>query len=236
MNPWNHPHDTVQNVIQSPYILYVEGEDDERLLNALASILETEEILNKFCFQKMGGISKDNMKNLADSHFQSLTQIVTGVKRIVLFDYDTENSFHPEPGNAVLFEWQRKNIENYLLVPDAWIRAIHTKFNRPEDDLFYSEIVDNFFNEQNLSLPKGSSWRDIKANIFKVIDGKKILFEQEDSLFQRIWEIEQLVMNREAIPCFPFIFTPNSINSILAIYPHPLQALLLRLADPGRTG
>ena len=121
-------------------------------------------------------------------------------------------------------------------MPDAWIRAIHTKFNRPEDDLFYSEIVDNFFNEQNLSLPKGSSWRDIKANIFKVIDGKKILFEQEDSLFQRIWEIEQLVMNREAIPCFPFIFTPNSINSILAIYPHPLQALLLRLADPGRTG
>ena len=108
---------------------------------------------------------------------------------MVLFDYDSEDGYHPEPGNAVLAEWKRKNIENYLLVPDAWKRAAMSQMGCTEDDLFAQQVlqeIDAFFAEQNLTLPPGSTWREIAANIFEVVDGKRILFENDDSLFHRL--------------------------------------------------
>jgi len=36
---------------------------------------------------------------------------------------DKDEAFHPDAGNLALAEWKRKNIENYLLVPQAWRRA-----------------------------------------------------------------------------------------------------------------
>ena len=37
----------------------------------------------------------------------------------MLFDYDdSDSAFHPEEDNPALAEWKRKNIENYLLVPE----------------------------------------------------------------------------------------------------------------------
>ena len=56
-----------------------------------------------------------------------------------------------------------------------------------------------FFSEQGIILPKGFNWQNVKANIFEVIDGKKILFENHDSLFQRLKEGDDLKINRERI-------------------------------------
>lgn len=187
---------------QSPFILYVEGEDDERILAAWANSLNKTNCFNKFHVFFLGGPTKQDMKKRSDSHFEALTQINDNVKRVVLFDYDSDSGYHPLKDNLVMREWQRKNIENYLLIPEAWKKAVFDASNVSHSDLFtrpYEEIIDAFFEEQGLSLPKGFTWIDLKANIFQVVDGKKILFENSESLFQRIKSINDLKVNREKV-------------------------------------
>ena len=58
-----------------------------------------------------------------------------------------------------------------------------------EVDLFSQpviKIIDSFFAGENLTLPAGQLWRNVTANIFSVVDGKRILFENRDSLFHRL--------------------------------------------------
>lgn len=155
-----------------PFILYVEGEDDERILNGWASALDKQDVLKRFYVEKMGGTTKDEMRRNADKHFKRLNKIVPDIKRLILFDYDSDESFHPESGNPAIFEWKR---------------AARAKRNETGVNLFNAPImnaIDDFFDEQNLVLPKGKTWRDVSANIFTEVNGKKILFEQSDSLFQ----------------------------------------------------
>ena len=191
----------------SPYILYVEGESDERILRAWAEPCGATLVMDKFCFHAMAGGGKANMKARADEHFAALKEIIPAVKRMMLFDYDdAESAFHPNADNPALAEWTRKNIENYLLVPDAWKRAVLKETGRDSPDLFTTpllQIVDRFFSDQNLTLPAGRTWRDVTANIFQVVDGKRILFENDDSLFQ---------MLRTASPSSPLIKEKVALN------------------------
>jgi hypothetical protein len=134
----------------------------------------------------MGGGDKQSMKTRADDHFAALKQIIPEVSRLMLFDYDDRATFHPEPNNPTLVEWKRKNIENYLLVPDAWKRAA-SQFG--EGELFVQPVwqaIDDFFVGQNLTLPPGKTWRNVAANVFSAVDGKRILFEDDNSLFQQL--------------------------------------------------
>jgi hypothetical protein len=146
--------------------------------------------MDKFCFHAMAGGGKANMKARADEHFAALKEIIPAVRRMMLFDYDdAESAFHPQADNPALAEWTRKNIENYLLVPDAWKRAVLKETGRDSPDLFTTpllQIIDRFFSDQNLTLPAGRAWRDVTANIFQMVDGKRILFENDDSLFQML--------------------------------------------------
>lgn len=187
----------------SSYILYVEGEDDARILSSWASVLGMREVLGKFYIYTMHGTSKECMKDVCETHFMALRQINPQVKRLVLMDYDGEDTFHPQPDNPCLKEWKRKNIDNYLLVPTAWKRAVAKTLQLSEDNLFltpYNDVIDRFFEEQNLTLPKYSTWRDLKANIFSIVDGKKILFENKDSLFHQLREMDgELVINRQSV-------------------------------------
>jgi len=187
---------------QSPFILYVEGEDDERILSAWANALDKIELLNKYHIFFLGGSSKSEMKTRSDTHYKALKQINSNVKRVVLFDYDSEEGYHPENNNAVIREWKRKNIENYLLVSEAWKKAVLDSLNINDFDLYtnkYQEIIDEFFLEQNLNLPKGFNWSNVKANIFQEVNGKRILFENSDSLFQRLKDVNDVKVNREKV-------------------------------------
>jgi len=183
-------NEEITRLIASPYILYVEGESDERILRAWAQPCDAQEAMDKVCFKAMGGGNKENMKERANQHFAALQQIVPEVRRLMLFDHDgAENAFHPGADNPTLVEWKRKNIENYLLVPDAWKRAALRQMKLPEDDLFAQpvlQMIDAFFLDQNLTLPPGRTWRNVAANVFAVVDGKRILFESQDALFQQL--------------------------------------------------
>ena len=136
----------------------------------------------------MGGGSKKEMKQQADDHFGALQQIIPTVGRLMLFDYDDrDKAFHPDQHNPALAEWKRKNIENYLLIPDAWKRAALKQMGSLADDLFAQpvlEVIEQFFSDQNLTLPFGRNWRQVSADIFSAVNGKRILFENDKSLFQ----------------------------------------------------
>lgn len=183
-------NEEIVRLMASPFILYVEGESDERILRAWASACGAQDAIDRVCFKTMGGGGKTNMRERADKHFDALKQIVPNAKRVMLFDYDGgEEAFHPEPGNPTVAEWRRKNIENYLLVPDAWKRAALRALSCDADDLFAQAAIaaiGAFFSGQNLTLPPATSWRNVSANVFEVVDGKRILFENDASLFHTL--------------------------------------------------
>jgi len=183
-------NEEITRLLASPCILYVEGESDERILRAWAAQCGAQPAMEKICFKAMGGGGKENMKERADHHFEALKQIIPRVFRLMLFDYDDrDNAFHPEPSNPTLIEWQRRNIENYLLVPEAWKRAALRSLGCEQENLFTYpalQCVDNFFTDQNLTLPPGKTWRSVSANVFSVVDGKRILFENDNSLFHQL--------------------------------------------------
>lgn len=190
---------------ESPYILYVEGEDDERILSAWANTLGKTELYQKFYPYVLGGSTKKEMGEKADNHFKALKQIVPNLKRALLLDYDNEDvAINPPSNQAVLNEWKRKNIDNYLLVPEAWKRAVAKEINEEPDSLFlspYIQLIDEVFLAQNLFLPPQGNWKTLKAQIFSIIDGKKLLFENRDSLFNQIKLIDgkKLKINRLAV-------------------------------------
>lgn len=183
-------NEEIMQLMASPYILYVEGESDERILRAWAASCDALPEIDKAYFKTMGGGGKENMLERADKHFAALKQIIHDAKRLMLFDYDdSDTAFHPDPDNPALAEWKRKNIENYLLVPDAWKRATLRALTCDEGDLFAQsalQAIADFFGGQNLTLPAGKTWRNVAANIFEVVDGKRILFENDDSLFHTL--------------------------------------------------
>jgi hypothetical protein len=207
-------NEELTRLMASPHILYVEGESDERILRAWAGACGAQQAMDEVCFKTMGGGGKKNMKLRADAHFAALQQLVPGVSRLMLFDFDdADEAFHPNAGNPVLAEWKRKNIENYLLVPDAWRRAALQQLQLPADDLFAQstlKLIDDFFVDQNLTLPPGRTWRQVNANIFSVVNGKKILFENADGLFQQLRSADPPVaLIREAVA---LSMTPDEIH------------------------
>jgi AAA domain, putative AbiEii toxin, Type IV TA system/AAA ATPase domain len=183
-------NEEITRLMTSPYVLYVEGESDERILRAWADQCGARAAMDKICFKAMGGGGKKNMKTKADEHFSALKQIIPEVSRLMLFDYDeSDRAFHPKPNNPSLIEWKRKNIENYLLVPDAWRRAALQQMEYGENELFSQPVlraINAFFAGQNLTLPPGNTWRNVSANIFSEVNGKRILFDNDDSLFHQL--------------------------------------------------
>lgn len=181
-------NEEIARLVGAPYITYVEGQSDERILRAWAEQCGALPVMDKVCFKVMGGGSKLEMQRQGDAHFNALIQVVPGVKRLMLFDRD-DAAFHPADDNPVLVEWKRRNVENYLLVPTAWRRVALQLLESPDEDLFSDpvlKLIDTFFADQNLTLPPGRNWRTVAADIFRAVNGKGILFENDDSLFHTL--------------------------------------------------
>ncbi len=184
-------------LMDSPVMLYVEGESDERILHAWAKACAAEDVLGEVCLRAMGGGNKQQMKDAADRHFAGVKHIIRQSRRLMLFDFDTtETAFHPEADNMTLHEWKRTNIENYLLVPEAWTRAALRQLGVGAESLFaqpFKEKISRFFAGENLTLPPGQSWRTVSASIFQVVNGKKLLFENSNSLFHSLRDLDPSV-------------------------------------------
>lgn len=171
-------------ILETKAVLYLEGTDDERILGMWEQVLGRGG-LKKLLVHYMRGGSKQAMLAYAGTHFRALREIEPSAKQMILLDRD-DTSLADE-SNPVLCEWKRRNIENYLLVKPAWQRALLTDGGQKEIDLFspygQSSMIDDFFKKQGLLLPETQDWKTLSANVFEVVDGKKILFESPESLF-----------------------------------------------------
>jgi len=174
-------------ILNTEAVLYVEGEDDERILGMWEKTLSLD-FLRKVFVRYMGGGSKADMLKRSNSHFKAIKEIVPEAKRLILIDND--GSPHAEPNNAAIYEWKRKNIENYLLVAPAWKKALYKITGTTESDLFAPHealgMIDKYFKKQGLVLPEEQEWKTLSANIFEEVNGKKILYENSDSLFHQL--------------------------------------------------
>lgn len=176
----------------SPVVVYVEGEVDERLIRAWAGQCGGVNYVDHVYFKPLGGGDKTGMLDRSGAHFKALREILPQTRQLILFDRD-KDPHEPEPENKALYKWPRRNIENYLLVPDAWRRAAAGKLGVPTDDLLFTPVaerIDDFFARESLTLPPGADWRTLKARGFQDVDGKQLLFEGEDSLFQLLRRAE----------------------------------------------
>ncbi|MDD2808816.1 AAA family ATPase [Rhodoferax sp.] len=220
-------NEEITKAMSYPFVLYVEGESDERILRAWAAQCGAQAAMDRVYFKTMDGGGKRNMKEKADQHFAALQQIVPGVSRLMLFDFDdAKDAFHPQPNNPSLAEWKRKNIENYLLVADAWKRAALQQLGFAEDDLFaqpIQEFIDDFFAGENLTLPPGKTWCNVSANVFSVVDGKRLLFENDNSLFQQLRNAETpMLLLRERVA---MSMTADEIHEDVHLFIGKLKAL-----------
>jgi len=83
-------------------------------------------------------VSHEGRRRQALCSIEALKQIIPTVQRIMLFDFDdADQAFHPQATNPSLYEWRRKNIENYLLIAPAWRRAAAEVLQCAEGDLSY---------------------------------------------------------------------------------------------------
>lgn len=174
----------------SPFLVYVEGSSDERILRAWSNACGAGDAVAKVTFRPMHGGSKKEMRDRADAHFAAVRQVLPNAKHIMLFDFDAdEKAFHPPSDNPVVAEWRRKNIENYLLVPDVWVRAALSALADQVGPVVASpveSVIAAFFAAQSLTLPPGKTWRTVAAEAFGAVDGKRLLFESADSLFHQL--------------------------------------------------
>ncbi|MCX6360056.1 MAG: AAA family ATPase [Armatimonadetes bacterium] len=185
-------NEEVAHLLQNPYVLYVEGESDGRVLRSWAKQLDADDAMARILIRPMGGGEKTRMKDEAERHFLAARQIVPDARRLVLLDHDHDGTFHPAIDNPVIMEWGRRNIENYLLMPDVWRRVVQRRLG----DLLARpalEEMDRWFGSENLTLPPGADWRTVSANVFSVVDGKRLLYSGPTSLFQRLQELDDSI-------------------------------------------
>jgi len=180
----------VVNATLNPIILFLEGEDDLRILEAWANVLGTTGTLQKCVPTFMRGGDKEAMFRQADITFKGLRRLVPNVERFYLFDFDQkENTWHPDPNNKVCFEWKRKNIENYLFVPNVWLRAgvDVSGISTISFSAKLSDFVATFFENQTLILPKGQTYGQFSQGAFASNDGKQLLFgDNKESLYNQL--------------------------------------------------
>lgn len=177
----------------APVVLYLEGESDERILRGWAQSCGVQDIIEGLVYKVMGGGDKRKMKDEATRHFAAVRQFIPTTERLMLFDYDDESSYRPDENNIAIYEWQRRNIENYMLVPEVWLRFVRNEKDGAGASRELEKVITEFFASENLALPPRQSWRNTSANIFKVLNGKRLLFENEDSLFHRLHRADNVI-------------------------------------------
>jgi hypothetical protein len=100
-------------------ILYAEGTSDLPILKSWAKVLDHRagKFLSDAYFKSLDG----NDLNRARSHFFALREAYPDLRGVCILD---RTDFQLQPGLLREIAWQRRDIENYLIVPSAIIRFL----------------------------------------------------------------------------------------------------------------
>lgn len=181
------------NAEWSKKIFFAEGNTDFRVLKAFADILKhpTGQTLNNpsFFFHPYG----TNNIYEAEKYFTALQKIISSdLKGFCLRDNvapDNRTQEHDLPRDFQVEHWNRKEIENYLIIPPVLLRFLEEKmsisglFLQPARDYLTehlppavfksplqedigengSDFLEKFFASVNLDIKKGSYWKIIEV-------------------------------------------------------------------------
>lgn len=111
---------------QKGWVLYLEGSTDLSILKAFAKVLNHQVLsyLKKPFVKYVTNLPKD-----ARDHFYGLIEAIPDLKGISLFD---RISGELQQNNLIEVMWQRREIENYLPIPEVIERYV----SQPQKDLF----------------------------------------------------------------------------------------------------
>jgi len=157
-------------------VLFVEGTSDRSILERVAAIRSSSELAQWPIW--INNKAHKDRKQL----FLALREDIPGLVAVSLRDRDeaslnsvasdlTDKSVASSDGFYAL-TWRRRNIDNYVMHPEAVARTI----GRPLEDV-QTMLADNF------GIAVGSNFCDSDApDVFLTADGKKILWEGADAL------------------------------------------------------
>jgi len=126
---------------QKKRVLYLEGTTDGDILKAFAKVLK-HPVLAVLESAFINTVGNDTRR--VYEHFQALKEAVPDLKGIALFDsFDRRTSEIPD---LLIVRWQRREIENYLPLPQTLYRYLERissdLFNQQDTELMKSIVAD----------------------------------------------------------------------------------------------
>jgi hypothetical protein len=196
----------IDALLDRKLLLYVEGETDEACLRGWARALDLAKNMHRVAFVFLKGGSAREMLEFADRHFTACRFLGEEPRRLLVLDRN-DGKWQPRAGkDENLLVWTKRHVEAYLLVPEAWVRAVHVaaqgQFSLAEPEA--TKLVRDFFAEQSRGLDV--DWLHTRDELFRDVNAKRMLFDARrtrpedgyDALAARLYDAG-LVVSREDV-------------------------------------
>lgn len=155
---------------EQKWVLYLEGSTDLDMLKAFAKKLDHP--VREYLYRIFVHYLSNNLPDIARKHFTGLKEAVPDLKGIALFDRIRIKSRAPNGLTEIV--WQRKEIENYIPLPQTLERFLDKKFPDKEPDLYNNkkknklenikQVIYNRIPPIALENPNDSYWSDTKMS------------------------------------------------------------------------
>lgn len=103
---------------QHPYILYFEGTTDLDFIKAFCKKLNLPDI-NQFIENNVCPYPIGNHVERAKQHFSALKKFIPNLRGYAIFDNLSKNTTQNIPSGLRIKQWERKEIENYIPIPQT---------------------------------------------------------------------------------------------------------------------
>ena len=148
---------------QKPRILYYEGHSDLNFIKAFCKKLGRADHIKQLDEEIYPYAIGNNDANKPKKHFAALKKHIPELKGFALFDNLGAKTFQDIPNDLEMYQWQRKEIENYLPIVDTLKQYAQTMAK----DLFskdYPKILDDILKANippvALTSLTNTFWRD----------------------------------------------------------------------------
>ena len=146
---------------QRPYILYCEGSTDLDFIKAFCKKLNKKEycyfLENKVYPYSIGS----NDINRTKEHFSALKKYIPNLKAYALFD-NLGRELQDIPPDLEMKQWKRREIENYIPIPETLFAYIEKNFSLGKSDfeiILKGKVPPDAYNN-----PKDSYWKNTKIS------------------------------------------------------------------------
>lgn len=201
----------IGTLIDRKLLLYVEGETDEACFHGWSRALSSDpafarlgEAMDRVAFIPLKGGSAKEMLEQADRHFKACRFLGQDPIRLLVLDRNDGKWQARTKTDEQLLVWSKQHIESYLLVPDAWVRAVEEAAER-QFALARQRGVDavsSFFAEQSRGLVV--DWLHSTDELFRDVNAKRMLFEARrdkadgyDALAARLYDAGVVVARED---------------------------------------